>query len=185
MCARSPNGAVSGHSFSGDLLEKGSGMASARETTTAPALPLSLVTGAAAGVVAGIPLGIIMQVRDADPTMMPGITMMDLVGDLVSDPSAGLGWLIHLFNSALFGAIFVLLFSRWLSQRGPAMVLGLLYGVAWWVVGALWIMPAWLGMDDMVFEVGDNQWWSLVGHLIYGLLLAALYIIGRSMLSKR
>lgn len=146
---------------------------------------MNVVAGAAAGVVAGIPLGIIMQVRDADPAMMPGVTMMDLVGDLISDPSTGLGWLIHLFNSALFGAVFVLLFSRWLSNRGPAMGLGLLYGVGWWVVGALWIMPAWLGMDDMVFEIGDNQWWSLAGHLIYGLLLVAIYIIGRPLLSKR
>jgi hypothetical protein len=142
---------------------------------------MNLVTGAAVGAVAGIPLGIIMQVRDADPAMMPGVKMMGLVGDLISDPSAGLGWLIHLFNSALFGVVFVLLLSRWLTRRGPAMVLGMLYGVAWWVVGGLWIMPAWLGMDDMVFKVGANQWWSLVGHLIYGLLLVAGYIMGRPM----
>jgi uncharacterized membrane protein YagU involved in acid resistance len=160
-------------------------MATTNQTTSDRALPLNVVAGAAAGVLAGIPLGIIMQVRDADPAMMPGVTMMDLVGDLISDPSASLGWLIHLFNSALFGAVFVLLFSRWLSNRGPAMGLGLLYGVAWWVVGALWIMPAWLGMDDMVFEIGDNQWWSLVGHLIYGLLLVAIYIIGRPLVAKR
>jgi Family of unknown function (DUF6789) len=160
-------------------------MASAHETRTARSLLVDIVMGAAAGVVAGIPLGIIMQVRDADPAMMPGITVMHLVGDLIADPSVGLGWLVHLFNSALFGAIFVLLFSRWLSRRGLAIVLGLLYGIAWWVVGALWIMPAWLGMDDMIFTVGDNQWWSLVGHLIYGLLLATLYITGRPMLSRR
>ena len=160
-------------------------MATASETSSVRALPLNLAMGAAAGVVAGLPLGIIMQVRDADPAMMSGTTMMDLVGDLISDPSAGLGWLIHLFNSALFGAVFVLLFSRWLSSRGPAMGLGLLYGVAWWVVGALWIMPAWLGMDDMVFEIGENQWWSLGGHLIYGLLLVVIYIMGRPLLSKR
>lgn len=159
-------------------------MASTGATTTMRALPMNLVTAAGAGVVAGLPLGIIMQVRDADPKMMPGVTMIDQVGDLISNPSTGLGWLIHLFNSALFGVVFVLLFSRWLTRRGPAMVLGLLYGVAWWVVGALWIMPAWLGMSDMIFHIGANQWWSLVGHLIYGLLLPAVYIMGRPMLSK-
>ena len=160
-------------------------MATADTTTRLRLLPANLVTGAAAGVIAGIPLGIIMQVRDADPKTMPGVTMIDQVGDLISNPSTGLGWLIHLFNSALFGAIFALLFSRWLSSRGPAIVLGLLYGVAWWVVGALWIMPAWLGMDEMVFEIGENQWWSLVGHLIYGLLLAIGYVMARPMLSKK
>ena len=159
-------------------------MSSTGATTSMRALPMNLVAGAAAGVVAGIPLGIIMQIRDADPKMMPGVQMIDQVGDLISDPSTGLGWLIHLFNSALFGVVFVLLFSQWLGRRGPAMLLGLLYGVAWWVVGALWIMPAWLGMDAMVFEVGANQWWSLAGHLIYGLLLVAGYIMGRPMLSR-
>jgi hypothetical protein len=152
--------------------------------TSMQALPKKLVAGAAAGVVAGLPLGIIMQVRDADPKMMPGVQMIDQVGDLISDPSTGLGWLIHLFNSALFGAVFVLLFVRWLGGRGPAMLLGLLYGVAWWVIGALWIMPAWLGMDAMVFEVGANQWWSLAGHLIYGLLLVPGYLMGRQLLVK-
>jgi Family of unknown function (DUF6789) len=159
-------------------------MASTGMATSMRALPLNLVTGAAAGVVAGIPLGIIMQVRDADPAMMPGVKMIDQVGDLISDPSTGLGWLIHLFNSALFGAVFVLVLARWLTRLGPALVLGLVYGAAWWVVGALWIMPAWLGMDEMVFEIGANQWWSLAGHLIYGLLLAAGYTMARPLLAK-
>ncbi len=152
--------------------------------TSLRALPKNLVAGAAAGVVAGIPLGVIMQARDADPKMMPGVKMIDLVGELISGPSTGLGWLIHVFNSALFGAIFALLFARWLTGRGPAIMLGLLYGVAWWVVGALWIMPVWLGMDEMVFKIGANQWWSLAGHLVYGLLLATGYLIGRPLLSR-
>ncbi|GAA1580044.1 hypothetical protein GCM10009789_37270 [Kribbella sancticallisti] len=159
-------------------------MATTGATASMRALPMNLVTAIVAGVVAGLPLGIIMQVRDADPAMMPGVKVMGLVGDLISSPSAGLGWLIHLFNSALFAVVFVVLLSRWLTNRGPAMVLGLLYGAVWWVVGALWIMPAWLGMDDMVFKVGANQWWSLAGHLIYGLLLVAGYMMGRPMLSK-
>jgi len=118
------------------------------------ALPINVAAGAAAGVVAGVPLGIIMQARD----------MMPMVGDLISDPSNGLGWLVHLFNSALFGAIFALLFSRWISKPSRAIGLGLLYGIAWWVVGALW---------------------SLVGHLLYGLLLGALYVLIRPRLARR
>jgi ABC-type nitrate/sulfonate/bicarbonate transport system permease component len=45
-------------------------MATTDTTTSLRALPANLVTGAAAAVVAGIPLGVIMQVRDADPKMM-------------------------------------------------------------------------------------------------------------------
>lgn len=66
-------------------------MTSTGETTNVRAWPGNLVAGAIAGLIAGIPLGVIMQVRDADPAMMPGIKVIDLVGDLISDPSTGLG----------------------------------------------------------------------------------------------
>jgi len=150
-------------------------MATTSTTTDTRALPVSVVTGAIAGLVAGIPLGFIMQARD----------MMPMVADLVGDPSTGFGWLVHLFNSALFGAIFGLLFTRVISRPAGAVGLGLLYGVAWWVVGALWIMPAWLGMSEMVFEVGEDQWWSLLGHGVYGLLLGVLYVLIRPTLGRR
>jgi uncharacterized membrane protein YagU involved in acid resistance len=136
---------------------------------------MSVAAGAAAGLVAGIPLGIIMQATD----------VMPMVADLISDPSTGLGWLVHLFNSALFGAIFAVLFSRWIARPGAAIGLGLVYGIAWWVLGALVIMPAWLGMSEMIFQVGGDQWWSLLGHLLYGLLLGALYVLIRPILARR
>ena len=150
-------------------------MAPTSEITGTRALAVDVTAGAAAGLIAGIPLGIIMHTTN----------IMPMVGDLVSDPSNGLGWLVHLFNSALFGAIFALLFSRWISKPSWALGPGLLYGIAWWVVGALWIMPAWLGMSEMIFEIGDDQWWSLVGHLLYGLLLGTLYVLIRSRLARR
>jgi uncharacterized membrane protein YagU involved in acid resistance len=150
-------------------------VASTGATAGTRALPLSVAAGAAAGLVAGIPLGIIMQATD----------VMPMVADLVSDPSTGLGWLVHLFNSALFGAIFAVLFSRWIARPGAAIGLSLLYGIAWWVLGALVIMPAWLGMSEMIFQIGTNQWWSLAGHLLYGLLLGALYGLIRPRLARR
>jgi len=90
-----------------------------------------------------------------------------MVADLIRSTSEGLGWPVHLFNSALFGAIFALLFSRWISKPNRAIGLGLLHGIARWVVGAPWIPPARLGMSEMIFEVGDDQWWNLAGHLLY------------------
>jgi uncharacterized membrane protein YagU involved in acid resistance len=92
---------------------------------------------------------------------------------------------VHLFNSALFGAVFGLLFARVANRPAVAVALGLVYGVAWWVIGALWIMPVWLGMSEMAFDVGTDQWWSLVGHLAYGLLLGILYVLLRPTLSRQ
>jgi len=35
--------------------------------------------------------------------------------------------------------------------------IGLAYGVLWWVLGALLIMPTWLGMNEMIFEVNTQR----------------------------
>jgi hypothetical protein len=64
----------------------------------------------------------------------------------------------------------------------PAVGIGLVYGVIWWVLGALLIMPAWLGMPVFTFTMA--AWMSLVGHLIYGVLLGAVYALVRSRLSR-
>ena len=149
-------------------------MVSAEASQGAPALTARVLGGAVAGVVAGIPLGIIMQARD----------MIPMVGDLIGQASTGWGWLVHLFNSALFGVIFVILLGRWLGRPVAAVGLGLLYGIAWWILGALLIMPAWLGMSEMIFEVDTNAWWSLLGHVIYGLILGVGVLVLRSMMQR-
>jgi hypothetical protein len=138
-------------------------------------LPVRVVAGVVGGLVGGVGFGILMQ----------AMGMLPMVADLIGSDSTGVGWAVHLFNSALFGAIFVLLFFRWIDALGPAAILGLLYGVAWWLIGALWIMPAWLGMSEMIFEIGDAQWQSFVGHLFYGLLLAVTYVLLASRLARR
>ena len=73
------------------------------------------------------------------------------------------------------GATYAILFSRWATKPATAVLIGVGYGAVWWVLGALWLMPAKLGMTDMIFHVGTTQWRSLVGHLIYGLLLGLTF----------
>jgi hypothetical protein len=43
------------------------------------------------------------------------------------------------------------------------------------VLGALVLMPAMLGMTDMVFVIGQTQWMSLLGHLIYGVVAGFVF----------
>lgn len=123
--------------------------------------------GVVGGLAGGVVFGILMQVTDA----------IGMVAKLIGSESVVLGWLVHLFNSALFGAIFALLFARWATRIGPAIVAGLVYGVVWWVLGALLIMPAWLGMSEMVFKLTTMAWQSLAGHLLYGLVLGIVFAL--------
>lgn len=53
-----------------------------------------------------------------------------------------------------------------------ALGLGGIYGVFWWVLGALLIMPLWLGM--LAFQLGQVQLQSLAGHIVYGIALAGV-----------
>jgi uncharacterized membrane protein YagU involved in acid resistance len=119
--------------------------------------------GVAGGLVGGVVFGILMQMMG----MIPMIAM------LVGSESTAVGWLVHLFNSALFGAVFAVLFGRLSVDWGKAIGLGLVYGAGWWVLGALLIMPLWLGMDP--FVLNTTAWQSLVGHLLYGLLLGIVF----------
>jgi uncharacterized membrane protein YagU involved in acid resistance len=138
-------------------------------------LPARLAAGIVGGLTGGVVFGILMQVWD----------IMPMVAMLVDSKSLAVGWLVHLFNSALFGAIFAVLFGRWATTLAAAAGLGLAYGVLWWVLGALVIMPAWLGMNEMIFQLNTTAWRSLLGHLIYGLLLGLVYALLGPRLRRR
>jgi uncharacterized membrane protein YagU involved in acid resistance len=142
-------------------------MTTARTAAPVVALPARVVAGIAGGLAGGVVFGIMMQAWG----------MMPMVAMLINSESVGVGWLVHLFNSALFGAIFAVLVGRWAATVLPAAVIGLVYGVVWWVLGALLIMPAWLGVHAMIFNLNTTAWRSLVGHLVYGLLLGVGYAL--------
>ncbi|MDQ3579043.1 MAG: hypothetical protein M3443_15910, partial [Actinomycetota bacterium] len=102
------------------------------------------------------------------------------VGMLIGVDSAVVGFLVHLVNSAIIGAVFGLLAYGIADKIGPVLGAGMVYGVIWWAVGALLIMPLWLSatadpmMRDMEFVIEKDQWLSLMGHAIFGLITAAV-----------
>ena len=113
-----------------------------------------MVPAVTAGVIGGVPFGVLLQ----------GIDLTPMVAMLVGSKSLAVGWLMHLAISALIGAGF---------------------GVVLWVLGALLIVPAKLGMTDMVFHVGRTQWQSPMGYLIYGLLLGLTFGLLPPVLARR
>jgi uncharacterized membrane protein YagU involved in acid resistance len=136
------------------------------------ALPTRLIAGVAGGLAGGVVFGVLMQMMG----------MMPMVAMLIGSEAVAVGWLVHLFNSALFGAIYAVLFAPWTRTLVNAAAVGLGYGVVWWVLGALLIMPAWLGMG--VFQFNTTAWQSLMGHLLYGLILGVVYALVRPRLSR-
>jgi hypothetical protein len=133
-------------------------------------LSLSPVKLATSGAIAGLAGGAVFGI------MMGMMNMLPMVGMLVRQENAVFGFIVHMLISAVFGAIYGLIAGRFAINATNALIGGIVNGVVWWVLGALVLMPLMLGMAAMVFVIGQSQWMSLLGHLIYGLVTSFVFI---------
>ena len=122
--------------------------------------------GLLGGVLGGLAGGVLFGM------MMTAMDMMGMVAGLVGSDQVAVGWVVHLVISVLFGLGYALLLGRIAGSYGAAVGLGAAYGVGAWVVGALLIMPLWMGMPP--FMLGEPQLMSLVGHLLFGVVLGGV-----------
>jgi hypothetical protein len=132
-----------------------------------------------AGLIGGVVFGLMMQMMTAptpDGGQMPVIAM---VGQIIGSPTVGAGWLYHLFNSAVIGALFGWLLGDRVQGYAAALGWGAVYGFAWWILGGLILMPVFLGMPAfaplMMPPMRIVAMGSLVGHLIYGAILGGAF----------
>lgn len=135
--------------------------------------------GGAAGLVAGLVFGAMLQ------TMMPDVIAMAIPA-LYGQSGVAAGWVAHLFHSVVFGLVFVAITSatslrRFAGTWSTGAVLGLVYGALVWVVAAGVVMPLWLDAVGFpqVPPLPNLNPQSLVGHLVYGLVLGAGYALVR------
>jgi len=139
----------------------------------------SALVGAGAGIVGGIVFGMMMSMMSAPTPDGGSMPMMGMVGKIVGSPTMVAGWLYHLFNSAVIGAIFGWLLGGRVTSYGSGVVWGALYGVGWWVLGGLILMPVALGMPPFAqFSMPGMlmvAMGSLIGHLIYGVITGAAF----------
>ena len=126
----------------------------------------ALWLGAVAGLIGGIPFGILMGMMG----------MMPMIGMLVRVDNAFVGVIVHAAISAITGAIYGFFAVRFQQTWRNAVIGGFVYGIIWWVLGALVLMPAILGMVPMIFVIGTMQWMSLLGHNIFGEVLALSFV---------
>jgi uncharacterized protein DUF6789 len=140
--------------------------------------------GIVAGLVGGVVFGILMQMMNA-PTPEGGqMPMMAMVAKVVRSDNMAVGWIYHLFNSAIIGAIFGWLLRSRSLKFGATIGWGAAYGFIWWILGALILMPLFLGMPAFaplqMKPMLPVAMGSLMGHLIYGVILGS----GFSMLKQ-
>lgn len=136
--------------------------------------------GVLAGLVAGVPFGLAMQMMTAPTPDGRVIPMMGMVAMVVRSHSLLVGWLYHLFNSAVIGAVFAWILGSRVRSYPASLAWGAVYGFAWWVLGGLILMPWLLGMPvfaPIAMEAMQSvALRSLVGHIMYGLILGLAFV---------
>jgi len=139
-------------------------------STTTAGLKPNILSGIKAGAIAGLAGGVVFGM------MMGMMGMLPMVGMLVRQDNALVGFIVHMLISAFIGAIYGVATTQLPQGWFAAAIGGMVNGVIWWVLGALVLMPIGLGMTQMVLVVGQTQWLSLMGHLIYGFITALAFV---------
>ena len=147
---------------------EGTGTADVAVDTTLTKWSSVVAASLAAGVAMGVPMQFVMGI-------------MPTVGALYGFESVAVGWLGHLFHSAVFGIVFAGIVSvgplkRYVAEFPTSVGVGAGYGVALWVFGGVIAMPLWLEAAGMASPgVPNFNAMSLAGHVVYGVLLGGLF----------
>jgi len=129
-------------------------------------LPRALVVGGLAGIVGGWAFG----------KWMAQVDFFPLIAGLVGSESPAVGMALHFVIAVVIGANFGALFQRDVRGFGSCLGWGLAYGILWWFLGPLTLLPILHGSPpDWSYQQGGALFGSLVGHVIYGLLLGLVY----------
>lgn len=153
----------------------------ASETTTAVETPTEQFAwkgGALAGLLAGTAMGAML-------TMQMGPVIRVAIPSMYGLEGLAAGWVVHLFHSVVLGAVFAGVAGSlgFDESAGRSVGLGLAYGVVVWVLLAALVMPVWLGAVGFpkVPPLPNFNPKSLVGHLVYGLVLGIVFPFVRNL----
>ena len=104
---------------------------------------------------------------------------LPVIGALYGASVSSVGWVAHLFHSAVFATVFTVVRSeisgRLLGESvGASVTAGIAYGLFLWFVMAGVVMSLWLNAVGVATPLPNLGPASLVGHLLWGGLVGAL-----------
>jgi uncharacterized membrane protein YagU involved in acid resistance len=137
-----------------------------RKQQASRSLPRALVGGGLAGVVGGWAFG----------TWMAHVHFFPLIAGIVHSTSPGVGMTLHFAIAIVIGASFGLLFQPEIRGFGSSMGYGAAYGIVWWLVGPLTLLPGLTHRSvDWTAAHASIEFGSLVGHIVYGVIVGIVY----------
>ena len=100
------------------------------------------------------------------------------VASLVGSNSPSTGLVVHFVIAILIGMSYGLLFRRQSFDLTSALGWGLTYGFVWWILGALTLMPVFLGgIPQWTVAAAALAFPALIGHLGYGAALGVTFYV--------
>ncbi len=128
----------------------------------------ALGRGAASGLVGGAVFTLVML----------QIGFLPQVASLVDSASPRSGLLVHFAIAVLIGMSYGVLFRRQSFDLSSALGWGMAYGFLWWILGALTLMPVFLGSGPQwAASTAAETFPALVGHLGYGASLGVAFFL--------
>lgn len=136
-----------------------------------------LVFGGLGGLIGGITYGLVLEFT-TPATLHTAIPA--LYG--IAGPAPDLGWVIHLGFSFAFGLIYAAVasltpLSPYANRLLPGIVVGVVYGVAVWILAMVVLVPIWLSVMDAADlpSMPLMSAYTLLAHVTYGALLGLIY----------
>jgi hypothetical protein len=126
----------------------------------------AVVAGGLAGVLGGFIFDRWMSAGEFFP-LLSGLNQL---------PSRGTSLALQFLIAALMGVIFGVLFQRDVRGYGSCMGWGIGYAILWWFLGPMTLLPLVSRAPlDWSSDAGSAMFGSLVGHILYGLILGVSY----------
>ncbi|GAB7008849.1 hypothetical protein [Halorubrum trueperi] len=139
--------------------------------------------GAIGGLVAGVTMGVVLH---------GALGLMPTVGALIGSETVAAGWAVHLFNSTVFGTLFVAVFDRPLfddlrADVGGCLSLGVVHSAVLGVITGGLLLPAALAIEGATSlpiptlpvpgVTASLEFGAIIAiaHLIYGLVLGRVF----------
>jgi uncharacterized membrane protein YagU involved in acid resistance len=140
----------------------------ARATQQAFSFRRALVAGGLAGCFGGWVFG----------RWMDKVNLFPVLGGLINSHTRASGVAVHSLVAMVIGASFGLLFQRDIRGYGSSLGWGMAYGILWWFLGPMTILPLLQGRPlDWSYQHGGLLFGSLVGHVVFGLTVGLSYAV--------
>jgi uncharacterized membrane protein YagU involved in acid resistance len=125
-----------------------------------------MLRGALAGLLGGWLLGAMLDAQSQLLALWPAMTGRSHIA----------AWLVTLLIGLLAGLGYALLYPRPTDSAGVNLIRGTAYGFAWWVAGALTLMPL-VGGAGLTWTVDAARagFATLPGYLLFGAIVALIY----------